>query len=475
MSQATREQKRTSPVVFILIFLILLLFLGFFYYLAARYYTNRFPNHTTINGIDVSQMTPENAKAALNHHVQSYTLTIHERGGETETIGAPQIGMTYADTGELDRLQDSFNYWLWAVDYFQTHTLTASEDANFEQDKAEQVISALRCFDPRCYTKVSDAHLDLTDDDLVIVPEVEGNQLDEAKAKALILKALTDGAEEVDLEEGKCYLAPKVLQNDESLTAELTKVGRWLNAEITYDFGDDRIVTVDRSVIVNWLTQNKDGAWVMDADKAQEFVKTEMAYKTDTFGLTHEFTTHDGKKITLKGGDYGWCIARKETAEALLRSVKMGRKTTLEPKYLYRAQNRGIDDIGGTYVEISIDKQMMWCYKDYKCKVETPVVTGNVTKGNGTPKGSVWAMDSHKSPATLGTLDTMGYSSKVTYWMSFTGNVGIHDSSWRGTDPSGYGGKIYKTNGSHGCVNTPYDAAEKIFNICNVGTAVVVY
>ena len=364
MSQATREQKRTSPVVFILIFLILLLFLGFFYYLAARYYTNRFPNHTTINGIDVSQMTPENAKAALNHHVQSYTLTIHERGGETETIGAPQIGMTYADTGELDRLQDSFNYWLWAVDYFQTHTLTASEDANFEQDKAEQVISALRCFDPSCYTKVSDAHLDLTDDDLVIVPEVEGNQLDEAKAKALILKALTDGAEEVDLEEGKCYLAPKVLQNDESLTAELTKVGKWLNAEITYDFGDDRIVTVDRSVIVNWLTQNKDGAWVMDADKAQEFVKTEMAYKTDTFGLTHELTTHDGKKITLKGGDYGWCIARKETAEALLRSVKMGRKTTLEPKYLYRAQNRGIDDIGGTYVEISIDKQMMWCYKD---------------------------------------------------------------------------------------------------------------
>lgn len=475
MSQATREQKKTSPVVFILIFLILLLFLGFFYYLAAQYYVNRFPQKTTINGIEVGNLTPENAKAALNHRLQSYVLTIHERGDETETIGAPQIGMSYDDNGEVDRLKDSFNPWLWAVDYFQEHTLTCSEDATFDSGKAEQVIAALRCFDPAHYTKVEDAHLSRTEDDLTIVPEVEGNQLDESAAKALILKGLQDGAEEVDLEEGGCYLKPKVLQNDESLTKELTKVSKWMNAVITYDFGDERIVTVDRSVIADWLTQDKDGAWVLDADKAQEFVKTEMAYKTDTFGLTHEFKTHDGDTVTLKGGDYGWCIDRKATAEALLRSVKMGRQTTLEPKYLYRAQNRGIDDIGGTYVEISIDKQTMWCYKDYKCVVETPVVTGNVTKGNGTPRGSVWAMDSHKSPATLGTLDTMGYSSEVTYWMSFTGNVGIHDSSWRGTDPSGYGGKIYKTNGSHGCINTPYDAAEQIFNICNVGTPVVVY
>ena len=475
MSQATRAQKKTAPLVFILIFLILLLFLGFFYYMAANYYSDRFPNHTTINGVDVSNLTPENAKAALNHKMQSYVLTIRERGGETETIGAPQVGMTYADNGEVDRLQERFNHWLWAFDYFNTHELTAAEDAAYDETKAEQVVSALKCFDPAYYTKTEDAHLDTTEDDLVIVPAVEGTQLDEAKSKKLVLQALSSGEEEVDFEAADCYLKPKILEDDASLTEEVKKVEKWLSAEITFDFGDDRIVTVDRSVIVNWITQNEDGAWVLDADKATEFVKTEMAYKTDTFGLTHEFKTHDGKTITLKGGDYGWCIARQETAESILRSVKMGRKTTMEPKYLYRALDRGIDDIGGTYVEISIDDQMMWCYKDHKLVVETPVVTGNVTKGNGTPKGSVWAFDSHKSPATLGTLDTMGYSSKVTYWMSFTGNVGIHDSSWRGTDPSGYGGDIYKTNGSHGCVNTPIKAAKKIFETVNVGYPVVVY
>jgi hypothetical protein len=383
--------------------------------------------------------------------------------------------MSYADSGELDRLQQGFNHWLWAVDYFGKHELTAAEDTEYDQDKAEQAVEGLSCFDPKHYIKTEDAHLDATDSGLIIVPEVEGTQLNEEKAKKVVLQALSAGETEVDFEAADCYLKPKILKDDETLTAQMSKVNKWLSAEITYDFEDDRIVTVDGSVIVDWLTQNEDGSYVLDAEKAQEFVKTEMAYKTDTFGLTHVFTTHDGDTVTLKGGDYGWCIDRPATTEALLRSVKMGRKTQLEPKYLYKAMDRGIDDIGGTYVEISIDKQTMWCYRDHKLVVETPVVTGNVTKGNGTPKGSVWAFDSHKSPATLGTLDTMGYSSKVTYWMSFTGNVGIHDSSWRGTDPSGYGGNIYKTNGSHGCINTPIGAAKKIFETVNVGYPVIVY
>ncbi len=104
--------------------------------------------------------------------------------------------------------------------------------------------------------------------------------------------------------------------------------------------------------------------------------------------------------------------------------------------------------------------------------VETDCVTGNPNKGNGTPSGSVWAIDAKKSPAVLGTLDTMGYASPVTYWMPFTGNVGLHDADgWR----SSYGGTIYQTNGSHGCVNLPLSAARLIYNAVEIGTAVIVY
>ena len=123
-------------------------------------------------------------------------------------------------------------------------------------------------------------------------------------------------------------------------------------------------------------------------------------------------------------------------------------------------------------MEISISDQHLWCYKDYKLVTDTDVVTGNISKGNGTPKGSVWAIDAKKSPAVLGTIETMGYSSPVTYWMPYCGNVGMHDADgWRHE----YGGKIYKTNGSHGCVNMPKAAARIVYNTLEIGSAVVVY
>ena len=55
--------------------------------------------------------------------------------------------------------------------------------------------------------------------------------------------------------------------------------------------------------------------------------------------------------------------------------------------------------------------------------------------------------------------------------MGIYGGCGIHDASWR----SSYGGNIYKGNGSHGCVNTPYSKVQKIYNNTGYGTPVIVY
>ena len=168
------------------------------------------------------------------------------------------------------------------------------------------------------------------------------------------------------------------------------------------------------------------------------------------------------------------CIRdRGDTTDEIIEAVKAGETKNMEAKWQYKAKNMGIDDIGGTYVEVSISDQMMWCYKDGQCIVETPVVTGNPNReGSATPYGSVWAIDAKKRNATLGTIDTMGYSSPVNYWMPFNGNVGIHDADgWR----SEYGGQIYLTRGSHGCINTPEDQVAKIYDAVEIGTAVIVY
>lgn len=55
--------------------------------------------------------------------------------------------------------------------------------------------------------------------------------------------------------------------------------------------------------------------------------------------------------------------------------------------------------------------------------------------------------------------------------MPFYGNVGIHDATWR----SSFGGNIYKTDGSHGCVNAPLYLAKTIYANIESGTPVICY
>lgn len=63
------------------------------------------------------------------------------------------------------------------------------------------------------------------------------------------------------------------------------------------------------------------------------------------------------------------------------------------------------------------------------------------------------------------------YESHVDYWMPFNGGIGLHDATWRKT----FGGDIYVKNGSHGCINLPYEAAEELYGIINYDMPIIVY
>lgn len=119
-----------------------------------------------------------------------------------------------------------------------------------------------------------------------------------------------------------------------------------------------------------------------------------------------------------------------------------------------------------TYIEVSIDQQHMWVYKNGSQIASTDVVTGNYGDCD-TPKGFYRIYSKVKDTILRGS----DYADHVDYWMAFYGGYGIHDSSWR----SKYGYPIYKTNGSHGCVNTPLNAMAKIYNNIPYNTPVIIY
>lgn len=122
----------------------------------------------------------------------------------------------------------------------------------------------------------------------------------------------------------------------------------------------------------------------------------------------------------------------------------------------------------GTYIEISIQQQHLWLYVDGKMFLDTDVVTGNDDDEHYTPTGNFSIIERGQGV----NLEGEGYSTYVNYWMCFLGGgYGIHDADWR----SSFGGDIYQGNGSHGCVNTPYDKVQQIYEHTEYGTPVYIY
>lgn len=444
--------------------LIVVIVLAAVYIAGCVYYSRHFYGKGTVFGIPMRNQTVESLKEQIVQKVGDYRLTIDTRDGE-ETIAADQISLQYDDQGEIEQLLEDQKTAAWFL-----MAATSGEDRGvqmaMDEDRLSETVRGLSCMQEENMTAPTDAHLEYVDGAFAVQEETYGNQLEYDTVYSALHDAITAGETEVSLDELSCYTEPKVYKDDEKLQEECDGVNKMIAVEITYDFSDRQMV-VDKSVIKDWIVFGENYTYELSRDAIDDYVY-EMAYETDTFGLTRKFKTHSGQEITLKGGDYGWCINRSKTAEQLIGLVQAGESVTVEPVYLYSGVCRDTNDIGGNYVEVSIADQYMWVYKDGQCIVSTPVVTGNASRGWDTPAGGVWAVDARISPYTLTGQD---YNTDVTYWLPFNGNVGIHDADWR----SSFGGSIYKTNGSHGCVNTPPAAMKTVYENVQIGYPVVVY
>ena len=190
----------------------------------------------------------------------------------------------------------------------------------------------------------------------------------------------------------------------------------------------------------------KKGKVKLDEGKVSDFVAS-IRRKYDTIFRPRKFKTSYGETITIDSGDYGWWMNTSQEIKELTSLIKKENKGKRTPSYFQTAVSYGKNDYGNTYVEVNLTAQHVILYKDGKMVLETDCVTGNSARGYDTPEG-VYGITYKQRNATL---NGENYSTPVDYWMPFNKNIGLHDASWR----SSFGGELYKTSGSHGCVNLP--------------------
>ncbi len=437
------------------------------YFIQRGHYQDHFFDGTKINGWDYSNATVSDVTNDLQEKFANYVLTINERGDKTETITGTELGLEYDDDGTVESIMNEQNADLWFMEAGHGHDYSVADDFIMDEKKLAELVGDLNCF--KNVVAPEDAYVDSSlDQGYYIVEEVEGNELDAQKVYDLIEDAVVNLKPLVDFEEAGLYKEPKVRKDDAGLNKKIESGNRILSANITYDF-KDRTYNVDRALIYEWMKENN-GVYVVDKEPIAKWVN-QMAFETDTFGLERSFTTSTGENIMLApGGDYGWCMDRDVTTDRLVKMIENGETKTLEPDYIYTANDRSLNDIGGTYVEVCIESQHMWVYSNGELVVSTGVVTGNTSTGFSTPSGSCWAVDGKKTDFNF----THFSNTSCSYWLPFNDEVGVHDATWNSAeayaDPS-----YYLSNGSHGCVNTPLDAMAVVFDHINIGDPVIVY
>lgn len=437
-----------------------------FYVYKAQAYDNAYLPHTVVNGMDVTGKTPDEVKELISGDVKDYSLALQLRGGGQEYLEGRSIGLHTVFDGSLEEIIHQQNPYAWPRYLLKGPSYEIQAMIDYDRELVKENLEAMDCFLPSWVTGPRDAHLSdyIEGKGYEIIPETEGDMLDFSKTEEAVCQAVDGLLKELNLEDLGCYKAPAVTAENEALIEARDKRNRYVNTSVTYMFGAESQV-LDGATIHQWLRTNENQEVWLDADSIAGYV-ADLGRRYDTAYKKRSFQTSYGPTVEVSGA-YGWRINQKEEISQLTALLEAGETAVREPVYAQKAASRQGNDYGSTYAEVNLTAQHLYFYKDGQKLLESDFVSGNVAKGHTTPPG-LFSLTYKQRDAVLRGED---YASPVKYWMPFNGGIGFHDASWR----SSFGGTIYKTGGSHGCINMPYAAAKTLFENVYAGMPVICY
>ena len=466
--------KTTKRLLFAV--LILLLFLLTVYFVLVFYYREGFSLNTWINGVYCTGKTVEEVNSELLSHTEAPNVVIVDKAGEEYTIALADVDYR-ADFGSaLEAYRQEQNPYLWVDNVLLHSRRTLAPAVTVDEEALRRAYNALE-FVQTEQERITDYSLTRDTEGAYAFTDGLSDRIDLEKAFLALKEIVENGQETLNLQESGCYYEITPDESQKTLRNLWKEIERFQTCDIVYCFGEERH-PVTAADCASFLTaqnglpvQDEKGSFVLDEEAVAAYVQS-LAEEYDGYGRTRQFHSTRGDVITIEGGTYGSKMDRKkETAylrEHLLDpSVHTGIPQTHIPIYEREAFCYGKNDIGDTYIEVDMTEQKMYYYEKGVLKLETEIVTGNMRRRMGTPEGVNFVYNKQKNRVLRGP----GYASPVKFWMPVKGGIGIHDAGWR----KEFGGDIYQTAGSHGCINTPKDKMEELFDCVQIGTPVVMF
>lgn len=444
------------------------------YLAGVSFYKEHFFPNTVINGMQFGKSDAESVSELLGRESLQYSLKVLGRDLQTKEktelfeLSAEDIALVSSvskkDVTELLQKQNPF-LWLFCLGGVKEYHISGK--LTYDSEMLDIYLDRQTAFDENSTVLPQDAYIQGYSEEenaFILVPEVLGTRLDETAAREVIEAAVTEGAESISMEDTGCYLEPVVIASEGGLRENVEQANQWLQTKIRYSWNTQEVF-LDVNQIKEWVVL-QDGVLNLNRDAVEDFVR-QNADLYDTYGKTRNFRTTLGYDLALPSGAFGWKTDVEAETAALLDLIKKGSVCDREPVYAHKAPQKGANDIGNSYVEADMTHQHLYLYKSGMLVLETDFVSGDVSKTYNTPEG-VFGITYKTTNATLRGGD---YAEQVSYWMPYHGNYGMHDATWR----EEFGGDIYLTNGSHGCINLPLEKAGEIYQQVSEGFPVICY
>lgn len=458
-----RDGKRIRIVAGSVIGALLVIYVG-----VSLYFTNRFLPGTKLNDRKVAGYTAEKVKNEITDEIHSYVLQIRERDNKEESIAGSDIDLEPQWGSEIEDMIDAQSGFAWPVKIFAHDTLESGETlVSYDANKLAEKIDALDCMQEENQIAPENATVAPYDkqNGFTLQPCVMGTTIDRDQFVAATDEAIEQLQDSLSLEKADVYVNPTVYDDDETLAAAIETMNGYAGTTINYQIGESTEV-LDATTFGEWISINKKGKPVISKKKVEEYVAG-LAKKYNTCYTAKKLKTSYGKTVTIARSCYGWKVDNDAEMKEIIGEIKAGKPVTRDLNYSMTANSHEGNDYGDSYVEINLTAQHLFLYKEGKLVIESDFVSGNVARGFDTPTGAYGITYTQKDA----TLRGENYETPVSYWMPFAGNVGMHDAYWR----SSFGGSIYKTAGSHGCINLPPSAAKVIFENVSKNYPVLVY
>ncbi len=378
-------------------------------------------------------------------------------------------------------------------DYIEAHSLTIESENGSEVKSFSDI--GVNILDNKKYITVNNPEISLDENKLkIFIENLDGKQTEAIYPEIIkenneyIVTSYDNGTKldneklfqtikqnyknlEVKINLSDFYKTYEPGKSPEELYEDLTqKLSSIKSFSIEYD--NNKSLSYDD--IKDFICLEDDTFKVDESEELKKLVKdfvNENASLYETYKNEWDFVTTDGQNIKIKTdssvtgqGVYGNKVNyTKEYEEVLNLVLSLTKNENRVPVF----ERDGQSEIPNTYVEVSKEKQHVWFYKDGVLVMESGCVTGRKNSMD-TPCGVFYVFEKAHNV----NFPTGGSS---VNWMKFTSRGhGLHDARWRNAsqfnNPS-----TYLSNGSHGCVNLPKEFSDKLYEVVDIGTVVIIY